>query len=151
MAATLLDLHTRLYGADVALARYKATVTYGPPRKWIWTWGPTEGWLQANLACVMAMSGSPHDRPGTEDLARAAMASLGDNAITRGTLGAALCLDGASGEGESLLLGALRGAESNLDRADFCMLLARAAGKRGDAAMANEFEELRRHALAAAA
>lgn len=145
LLATLLDIYTRVHGADAALTRYTSAVAHGPMENSHGDFAASQAWLQANLAIVLLRGAGPHDHDEIDALVQGMMAGWKDTAVVKGTMGAALVMRGRVEDGEALLLDAARAASSNLDRADFCLFLGRAARLAGDEAKAADFERLRVH------
>ena len=106
--------------------------------------------LNANVAWCALKAGDPANAPLAETLAREAFAAVPEAAEMKGTLGAVFTNRGAIDEGIELLRDAARHIADPLDKADFCIFLARGEHARGNSARANTFAELRRHILVGA-
>jgi len=112
----------------------------------------TDTTIKSNLAWVranVAWSALKLDDPALSELAgrmaEAAIAAVPDHVEMRGTYGAWLVSVGREEEGLPLLVGAARGIDSTIDKADFCDFIARAWRQKGDPKKAAQYEALQAH------
>ena len=104
--------------------------------------------LRANVAWLLVKAGGSEWTAEAERLARAAALAMPDAPEMKGTLGAVLVMKGEVDAGLILLRDAARRVTDPVDKADFCTFLAKGERERGNAAMAQGFDDLRQHILA---
>lgn len=129
-------------GPDAALAYYKAR------RDAFAAAEAAEGsaYLLVNIADAALRARDGQDLALAADYAARALAAAPDAPPMLGTQGLLLIAQGEREAGEALLLQALRMSGSREDRAQFAALLAEAAERAGDAAMAEAYGDIaRRH------
>ena len=107
-------------------------------------------WLRANLTWCALKTGDRSLDHLIEDFSNSAKTTASEVPEIKGTRGAWLIVTGEVDVGLPLLTEAVRSITDPIDRADFCLFLARGWRTQGDEERASAFEELRGHLLAAA-
>ena len=104
-------------------------------------------WLEANVAWSALKSEDRRYRDLIEPMSAAALDAVPDAPDMKGTWGAWMVESGHADEGLPFLFQAVRAATDPIDRADFCIYLAKGSRAIGDEVQAEGFEQLRRHLL----